>query len=170
MIKGQDTIVALKLLKAAPELSFAELGKSVGLSASEAHASVRRLIEARLVEPDSRRVIRRSLLRFLEHGVPFAFPASLRESTRGLPTAWGAPVLRDHFSTDEAPPVWPDPEGTVRGQSVKPLYPSVVFAAQRDPELYDLLALVDALRLGRTRERKLAEQELEKRLVEDGAS
>jgi DNA-binding Lrp family transcriptional regulator len=169
MIKAQDVIVALKLLKAAPELSFAELGKSVGLSASEAHGCVRRLIEARLVEPDSRRVIRRSLLRFLQHGVPFAFPASLRETTRGLPTAWGAPVLRDHFATDEAPPVWPDPEGTVRGQSVKPLYPSVVAAAQRDPELYDLLALVDALRLGRARERKLAEQELEKRLADNAS-
>src|SRR5690606_32509179 len=90
-----------------PELSFAELGKSVGLSASEAHGCVRRLIEARLIEPDSRRVIRRSLLRFLQHGVPFAFPASLRETTRGLPTAWGAPVLRDHFATGRANGVGP---------------------------------------------------------------
>ena len=165
-MKGQDIVVAIKLLKAAPELSFAELGKSVGLSASEAHGSVRRLIESRLVEPDSRRVIRRSLLRFLVNGVPFAFPANLRETTRGLPTAWGAPVMRDHFATDEAPPVWPDPDGTVRGQSVKPLYPSVVAAASRDPALYDDLALVDALRLGRARERQLAEQQLEKRILE----
>jgi len=169
MIKAQDIVVALKLIKAAPEQSFAELGKSVGLSASEAHGCVRRLIESRLVEPDSRRVIRRSLLRFLLHGVPFAFPAGLREITRGLPTAWGAPVLRDHFSTEEAPPVWPDPEGVVRGQSVKPLYPSVVKAAQLDPELYDMLALVDALRLGRARDRKLAEQELEKRLADNAS-
>lgn len=166
-MKGQDIIVALKLLRPASELSFAELGESVGLSASEAHGCVRRLIESRLVEPGSRRVIRRSLLRFLVNGVPFAFPANLRETTRGLPTAWGAPVLRDSFSADDAPPVWPDPEGSVRGQSVKPLYPSAVLAARRDPELYDLLALVDALRLGRARERKLAEELLEKRLTDN---
>lgn len=166
-MKAQDVIIALKLLNSDPALTFAELGQSVGLSASEAHGCLRRLIESRLVEPDSRRVIRRSLLRFLVHGVPFAFPANLRETTRGLPTAWGAPVLRDGFSADEAPPVWPDPEGTVRGQSVKPLYPSAVLAARRDPELYDLLALVDALRLGRARERKLAEELLEKRLTDN---
>lgn len=168
-MKAQDVIIALKLLSATPELSFAELGKSVGLSASEAHGCIRRLIESRLVEPDSRRVIRRSLLRFLVHGAPFAFPANLRETTRGLPTAWGAPVLRDSFTADEAPPVWPDPEGTVRGQSVKPLYPSAVLAARRDPSLYDLLALVDALRLGRARERKLAAELLEKRLTENAS-
>ncbi len=166
MVKGQDILVALKLLQADPELSFAELGKSVGLSASEAHGSLRRLIEARLVEPGSRRVIRRSLLRFLVHGVPFAFPACERENTRGMPTAWGAPVLRDHFATDEAPPVWPDPEGTVRGPSLKPLYRSVAAVARRDLELYDSLALVDALRLGRARERKLAEEKLAQRLGE----
>jgi hypothetical protein len=37
-------------------------------------------------------------------------------------------------------------------------------AALRDPALYEKLALVDALRDGRVRERKLAEQELKKLL------
>ncbi len=165
-MKGQDIVIALKLLKSDdPSLSYADLGKSVGLSASEAHGCVRRLIDARLVEPDSRRVIRRSLLRFLVHGAPFAFPAALRETTRGLPTAWAAPVLNNRITSNEPPPVWPDPEGTVRGPSVKPLYPSVV-TASRDTELYDLLALVDVLRLGRARERQIAEEELTKRLGE----
>jgi hypothetical protein len=38
-------------------------------------------------------------------------------------------------------------------------------AARSDPKLYELLALVDAIRVGRARERKLAESELEKRLA-----
>jgi hypothetical protein len=168
-MKGQDLLIALKLLEADPALSYADLGKSVGLSASEAHGCVRRLIDARLVEPESRHVIRQSLLRFLVHGVPFAFPASLHETTRGLPTAWAAPVLSDRISSNEPPPVWPDPEGTVRGQSVKPLYPTVAVAAAQDPRLYDLLALVDALRLGRARERQIAEAELESRLLHAGS-
>jgi hypothetical protein len=37
-------------------------------------------------------------------------------------------------------------------------------AARRDPALYDLLALVDALRFGRARERSLAEKEIAHRL------
>jgi hypothetical protein len=37
-------------------------------------------------------------------------------------------------------------------------------AALRDQGLYELLALCDALRNGRSRERKIAEQELIKRL------
>jgi hypothetical protein len=36
------------------------------------------------------------------------------------------------------------------------LYPSVVDAALRDPDLHQGLALVDAVRIGRARERKLA--------------
>jgi hypothetical protein len=39
-------------------------------------------------------------------------------------------------------------------------------AARRDPVLYELLALVDALRDGRARERRMAERELSTRLRE----
>jgi hypothetical protein len=51
---------------------------------------------------------------------------------------------------------------------VKPLYASAVKAAREDGGLYDLLALVDALRLGRARERKFAEEELVTRLKSNG--
>ena len=37
-------------------------------------------------------------------------------------------------------------------------------AAAKDPALYELLALIDAVRDGRVRERKLAEKELSTRL------
>jgi len=61
--------------------------------------------------------------------------------------------------------VWPYAEGAIRGEEFEPLYPSVPFAAQRDPKLYELLALVDAIRDGRARERSLAAKELESRLI-----
>ncbi len=166
-MKPQDILVALKLLHSDPAQTYEELGKSLAMSPSESHAAIRRLIESRLVEPDSRRVIRQSLLRFLIHGVPFAFPAILRETTRGVPTAWGAPCLRGHIVSNDPPPVWPHPEGAVRGQALKPLYPSAVAAAAIDARLYDLLALVDAVRIGRARERKIAEEELTQRIKED---
>ena len=78
-----------------------------------------------------------------------------------MPTAWAAPAMSGRFSTsDQLPPVWPDPNGKVQGAAVQPLYPSVPGAAGRDPALYDLLALVDALRIGRARERGIAEKEI----------
>jgi hypothetical protein len=43
-------------------------------------------------------------------------------------------------------------------------------AARRNSALYDLLALVDALRIGRARERNLAEKELTVRLTPHGAA
>ncbi len=72
--------------------------------------------------------------------------------------------------SEQIPPVWPDPQGTVQGAAVEPLYRSVPGAARRDPGLYDLLALVDALRIGRARERNLAEKEISQRLTRHAAA
>jgi hypothetical protein len=66
--------------------------------------------------------------------------------------------------SSEQPPVWPDPEGEVRGVGFEPLCKSAPKAARKDPVLYELLALVDALRDGRARERPIAERELSTRL------
>ena len=43
---------------------------------------------------------------------------------------------------------------------LEPLYKTVPIAARRDPRLYEILALLDALRDGRARERRLAEEHL----------
>ncbi len=86
--------------------------------------------------------------------------------TRGLETAHAVPALRAHFIYDgEPPPVWPDPEGTVRGQAFEPLYKSAPKAARQDPALYELLALVDAIRGGRARERRLASEMLQRKVM-----
>src|SRR5262249_44753553 len=105
------------------------------------------------------------LLEFLVHGVKYAFSSSRGRMTRGWPTAHAAPPLSSLVRQEGIPLVWPDPEGDVRGESVEPLYKSVPKAAKRDPALYEMLALADAIRVGRARERKLAEQELRSRLL-----
>jgi hypothetical protein len=46
-----------------------------------------------------------------------------------------------------------------------PLYRSVPGAALRDPAFYEWLALVDAVRSGRARERRMAADELGRRLA-----
>jgi hypothetical protein len=135
------------------------------MSASEVHAAVRRLGDAHLLDPETKKVRREALRNFLVHGVPYAYPASPREITRGMPTGWAAPAMSGNLSAPEQiPPVWPDPEGQVQGAAVQPLYRSVPHAARGDRALYDLLALVDALRFGRARERNFAEREISHRL------
>lgn len=169
--KPQDVVVALKLALGGASLSYADLGEELGMSASEVHAAVRRLVDARLFDPDSKRVRVEALRNFLVHGVPYAFPASLKQLTRGIPTAWAAPAFAGKISSgDQIPPVWPDPDGQVLGSSVKPLYASVPAASRRNPALYDLLALVDAMRIGRARERAFAEKEIGERLNRHAAA
>lgn len=150
-IKPQDVLVALKLASTGAWTgTYAELAQEVGLSASEVHSAVRRLAESRLINADDKQVRTQALRNFLVHGLPYVFPAKPKEVTRGLPTAWAAPGLSEIItSMDQLPPVWPDPEGETQGVAVKPLYRSAVQAARRDSKLYQFLAAVDSLRLGR---------------------
>ena len=76
-----------------------------------------------------------------------------------------APPLNAQLSQSfDPPPVWPYAVGTSRGTEFSPLYKNVPQAAQRDPKLYELLTLVDAIRDGRAREREIAVRELTTRI------
>jgi hypothetical protein len=87
------------------------------------------------------------------------------EMTRGIPTAHAAPPLSEKIVQDqEPPPVWPDPQGEVRSIIFSPLYRSAPEASRNDPALYELLALVDAIRGGKAREREIAAKELTRKL------
>jgi len=65
----------------------------------------------------------------------------------------------------DLPPVWPYVKGKVRGYAFTPLYKHAAAAALEDAEFYKLLARVDALREGWTRERTLAMDELRARIA-----
>lgn len=85
---------------------------------------------------------------------------------RGLPTLYGAsPISEKLVPSAETLPVWPDPEGEVLGSSFLPLYKSAPKAARRDPSLYELLVIVDAIRGGNARERNMGVEELQRRLA-----
>jgi DNA-binding Lrp family transcriptional regulator len=163
--KSLDVVVLLKLLVAGAGKTYAGLSKELGMSASEIHAAVRRCADAGLINFETRRPLRKPLEEYLLHGVRYAFPAKRGSLARGIPTAHAAPPLVGKIGLDDLPPVWPDPEGNTKGYALEPLYGSVPKAAKRDRKLYELLALVDAIRIGRARERKLAEEELKKRLA-----
>jgi hypothetical protein len=167
-LKPQDLVVALKLhLLKTERLSFADLGQSLRLSPFEAHAATQRLIAARLAVSLDGHVlpILPTVRTFVLNGAAFAYPAIRGEITIGTPTAHAAPPLNELLvSSSDLLPVWPDPDGVQRGESVMPLYPRVPEAARADPKLYALLALFDALRMGQARERALAIDHLEQRL------
>jgi hypothetical protein len=165
VLKPQDIVVLLRLVDAPPaERTFPNLARAVGMSASEVHAAVRRAARSGLVDAESRAVQKAAMREFLVHGLRYVFPAEWRGVTRGVPTSHAAPPLAAQFAQSDLPPVWPDPEGTARGEGLAPLYKSVPRAALQDPRLYEWLALVDAVRAGRARERRLAAQEIERRL------
>ena len=167
-LKPQDVMVVLKLFSYVgkrPPMSL--VAADLNMSPSEIHAAIKRLQQARLLHgPEFQEKPNISALEeFLLHGVKYAFPAEHGEVTRGLPTSFAALPLKDEIASgDELPPVWPWREGEIRGIALEPLYRTAPAVALRDPILYELLALVDAIRDGRARERKIAERELISRL------
>jgi len=166
-LKQQDIYVALKLVVLNNEpCSMQRLGEALGMSASRVHDSIHRLIKANLIRKDKGyRPVLANLKEFILHGVRFAFVPEIGEPTRGMPTASFAPPLNNEFApSKELPHVWPDPQGVVRGISFSPLHKSAPEASGKDPELYELLAMVDAIRGGRARERNMAVEKLGKRL------
>lgn len=171
-LKPQDVMVVLKLVSLGPvEWSYNELAVQLGMSPSEVHAAVKRLLQAHLAAETESNILANvgNLEEFLSHGLKYAFVPELGQLTRGLPTRYAAPPLQNTVvSSNEPPPVWPDPEGTVRGVAFSPIYPSAPGAARRDKKLYEMLTLVDALRGGSARERNLAVVELKKRLHQYG--
>ena len=166
-LKPQDILFLLKLIAFGEKRwSFNSLALELGMSPSEVHAAAKRAIEARLAvkKEDSIMPIKGNLEEFLLHGIQYVFVPDRGELNRGMPTSYAAAPLDNLFGSYEFPPVWPDPEGEVRGESFSPLYKSAPKAARNDPKLYMLLALVDAIRGGRAREREMAKKELIERL------
>jgi len=135
----------------------------LGISPSEVTESLGRSAFAGLYDPDRKKVMSQALLEFLQYGLKYVFPQQPGALVRGIPTAHSAKPLADLIQSNE-PYVWPSADGTVRGQAIEPLYPTVVQAVNNDPLLYEMLALVDAIRVGKTREVSLAVEELRKRL------
>jgi len=108
---------------------------------------------------------------FLVHAVKYLFPPELNGETRGVPTAWAAAPLAGELALqNDLPPVWPDPHGRRRGIAITPLHPAVPGLAQRDPDLAERLALVDAIRMGDLRIRNLAAKLLSQRPARPAAT
>lgn len=160
-----DIYVLLGLIAAPAEHRRTQAGLAhyLHLSGPTVSRSLRRLEEAALWNRGDGSVPRLAVAGLLEHGVRYFIPARIGALSRGVPTAHSSPPLASVLASEHAL-VWPEESGTTTGTAVSPLHDAAPRAAVEHPELHELLALVDSLRVGRARERKLAMEAIRERL------
>ena len=164
-LKPQDILILLKIISLAEKSWFHHtIAEELGISQSEVSQSLNRSKYAGLIDNTRKKVNKIAFTNFLIHGVAYAFPQQPGAIVTGVLTAHSAAPLNKIITINDKF-VWPYENGLERGQAVEPLYRSVVQATLNDQELYELLTLVDAIRVGRVREKEMAKRELEKRIL-----
>ncbi|MGV3558986.1 hypothetical protein [Larkinella arboricola] len=173
-MRPQDVLILLKVaahkknrssgLEFAAPLIKKDLAFDLGISPAEVTESLARSAYAGLYNADDQNVRPLALMDFLQYGLKYVFPQQPGSLVRGIPTAHSAQPLSSIISSKEVY-VWPNAHGPVRGQAVEPLYRTVDTAIKNDELLYELLALTDAIRIGKSREVTIAVEELKKRLL-----
>ena len=166
MLSPLDLFVLLKVSsKGRQPWSQRDIANELFVAGGSVHAALKTATEVNLYNPTRKQISATRLEEAVVHGARYFLAPKRGGEVRGLPTSWAAPPLRDQLAAgDQMIPVWPDPQGEARGLAFEPLHPSVPKAARLDSLLYEMLALVDALREGRARETKLAAKELHIRL------
>ena len=183
MLKPQDIVILLKILSVmtfskndeGDSLSQNKLAMLLCMSPSEVNAGIKRLVSSGLLGPtlknNSHKIIllpvKEACLECLISAVKYFFPAQLGTYTRGIPTAYAAPLFKKLIVLGADPiPVWAHAEGNRRGFSVEPLYRSVPSSLIKypDPFFYELLVLIDTIRIGRAREKNIAIKLLREKL------
>ena len=165
-MRPQDIVILLKIISKG-KLSWQnkDLAYELFISQSEISDSLNRSLVAGLLNSEKKKVHRKSLLEFIEHGLHYVFPAMPGGMANGIYTALSHPFMKVHFNGDTEY-VWPDARGEVRGFSIDPLYKDVVKAVKQDDKLYKMLALTDVVRVGKVREFNAAIAEL-RNIIED---
>lgn len=163
-IKPQDLVVLTKLI-AINDSDYTQMSLSqmLYMSQSEISSSISRSTYAGLLMNKGKEVNRKLFFDFIKYGLAVVFPQHPGAIVRGTVTAHSAPPLDIEIVSEEKY-VWPYAKGKARGQTIAPLYPTVPKAVILDNYLYELLALMDAVRVGRAREKNLALELLEQHI------
>lgn len=163
-MRPQDIVVLLKIV-AMGELQWRHLDivNGTGISPSEVSEAINRCKLANLIDSKKTSVHINAFKEFLIYGLKYVFPTEPGAVVVGIPTAHSASPIKEHIVSDEIF-VWSSAKGTHRGQAIEPLYKTVPEYALEDSLFYELLVIVDTIRVGRAREINIAKEELEKRL------
>ncbi len=163
-MRPHDIVILLKIsTKGEQSWLMKDLAMELYISASEVSESINRSMLAGLLAEDKKKLMRLALIEFLKYGIRYVYPQKPGAIVRGIPTALSYLPLNKYIISDVTF-VWPYAEGNIKGQCIEPLHPSVPKACIRDNKLHELLALVDALRVGKIREQNIAIEELERRI------
>ncbi len=155
-MRPHDVAVLLKIAsKGSEKWYMKDLANELQISASEISESINRSVIGGLISSDKKTLKKLALLDFLKSGLRYVFPQQPGGISRGISTAISAPPLNNEFLTDESF-VWPYGKGNSRGQAVEPLHPKTPEACLNDAKYYELMALTDAVRIGKVREQNLA--------------
>ncbi len=155
-------VLAGALANADKKPTLRALARQLHVDHTLVHRALKRADDAGLYNGASKQVNRANFEELLAHAARFIAPVTLGELTRGTRAAWAAEPIsrRIRQQSDEPPPVWPDVDGAVRGQALRPLHPAAAQASQESPALSSLLAIIDSLRAGDVRVRLVAAEEL----------
>ncbi|TXD83196.1 hypothetical protein ESY86_13465 [Subsaximicrobium wynnwilliamsii] len=163
-LKPQDILILLKICTLEKQKWFQHtLAEDLNISQSEISECLSRSKYSGLIDASRKRVNLLNLLEFLQYGIKYVFPQQPGALVRGIATAHSAPPLNNKIQSDQNY-VWPYARGNMRGQAIQPLYKSVPKAVLNDQNLHEILALVDAIRVGKVREQNLAISLLKERL------
>jgi len=165
-LRPQDILLAAKIAVIGSKSWNQKLiASELNLSQTEIAFSLKRLKTHKLLDEDQT-IKRAALYEFLVHGLKYVFPLVVGPKGRGIKTALSFGSMQKIFRLSESDTmVWPDPDGNVRGQLIEPLYNTVPFASKNDEKLYELMSLIDVIRLGGSRQTKLASANLYKILL-----
>ena len=159
-MRPQDIVILLKIITLDNmNWQLKDLANSLYISNSEVSESLERSLYAGLIDYEKRHVQRGNLIDFLIYGMKYVFPAQPGIFTRGVPTAHSHPFMQAFIKSEKAY-VWPSSSGTVLGQAIEPFYANQVKAIEEDEELYQFLTLLDVIRVGKMREKTIAEKQL----------
>lgn len=168
-MRPQDVLILLKkITKNGKNLLNKDIAASLKISQSEVSEALERCRIAKLVDRNKQKINIMALEEFLIYGLKYVFPAQPENIVRGIPTAFSATPIKEQISQGAEKYVWPYNKGTERGQGIEPLYKSVPEIVNDDAELYELLVIVDTLRIGKIREIEIAKSELKKHFQEYG--
>jgi hypothetical protein len=155
-MRPQDIVILLKIVVLGnKEWQFQDLARSLYISSAEVSESLNRSSFSGLIDTNRKKVAKIAFTEFLKYGLPYVFPQTPGPLSRGMATSHGHSLLKKHIVSSSTY-VWPDFEGKDYGQAIEPLYPNQVKAAKEDEKLYEALAMLDAIRVGKVREKKFA--------------
>ena len=127
-----------------------QVASGLGVSQSSVHRALQQLDASGLLGRHDR-----AFRGVLVHAVRHIYPPVLGAPMQGVAAAAAHPTLATYLRGAD-PLVWPLAGGEAHATSLEPLHPCVPAAALRNGRFYELMSLIDVLRVGRLQERTVA--------------